>query len=279
MAITRTKTKPKAPAPTLEGQYLLLRVGNVNHAVRDKSDNTEKNAADTHAPCGEVHDLLINWHWQQRRQRQSSALTLKKDALHIVSPLPMNVDAIERLIEKHRLWLIRALARQNQRRSANPPLPPNSDHAQLLGQTIYLTRLPATRPRWQWKTPDQLLLFVRQATAEQDSRHLWQLAAAERLTHHARQRIAELAPAMRVCPQQMRLTHAKTRWGSCNQQGTIALNHQLAFLPAELVDYVIIHELAHLREMNHSPRFWNIVAQHCPNWKNKREQLKAYQLA
>ena len=65
----------------------------------------------------------------------------------------------------------------------------------------------------------------------------------------------------------------KTRWGSCTTRGKITLNLKLIQAPLPLIDYVVLHELCHLREMNHGPRFWALVAQLCPDWRQRRKTL------
>lgn len=74
----------------------------------------------------------------------------------------------------------------------------------------------------------------------------------------------------------IRISSARTRWGSCSHQNTISINWRLSLLPLDLLEYVVIHELAHIKEKNHSARFWRLVEQYCPNWRQKRLELKKY---
>lgn len=69
----------------------------------------------------------------------------------------------------------------------------------------------------------------------------------------------------------------KTRWGSCTSRGDLSFNWKLVTMPPYLMDYVIIHELAHRLEMNHTDRFWAVVEKYCPSWKTLRKQLKTYE--
>lgn len=66
----------------------------------------------------------------------------------------------------------------------------------------------------------------------------------------------------------------RSRWGSCSSKKNLNFNYKILFLPEELQDYLIVHELAHLKEMNHGPRFWSVVAETIPNPKQKAKQLR-----
>ena len=88
-------------------------------------------------------------------------------------------------------------------------------------------------------------------------------------------RAVHYAPMLDVKPESVKLTTAKTRWGSCTSSGAVRLNVQLIKLPHYLIDYVVVHELAHLREMNHSAAFWRVVASACPDYAKFRAELKA----
>lgn len=87
------------------------------------------------------------------------------------------------------------------------------------------------------------------------------------------ERIAHYASAMQLPVPKMFLSNAGTQWGSCNAKRQIRLNWKLIQAPQEVIDYVVVHELAHLVEMNHSKRFWLVVERHFPAHMQARDHL------
>lgn len=84
---------------------------------------------------------------------------------------------------------------------------------------------------------------------------------------------------MNLYPRALSFRSQKTRWGSCSSKGNVSLNWRLIAAPNECLDYVVIHELSHLKYQNHSKRFWNLVETYSPNWKIHRKWLRDNQYA
>lgn len=87
-------------------------------------------------------------------------------------------------------------------------------------------------------------------------------------------RLSKFEKFYNIKPQRISIRNQRTRWGSCSHKGSLNFNYRLVFLDSELVDYIIVHELCHLQEFNHSPSFWRLVAKAIPNHSILRKKLK-----
>ena len=81
-------------------------------------------------------------------------------------------------------------------------------------------------------------------------------------------------PFNKIC-----IKNQKTRWGSCSRKKNINLNYKILFLPKDLQDYIVVHEICHLKELNHSQDFWALVAETLPNHVERRKELRKYELS
>lgn len=91
-----------------------------------------------------------------------------------------------------------------------------------------------------------------------------------------KEKLNDFAGQMNVHFNMVRIKNVKTIWGSCSSKKNLNFNFKLFFLPEALIDYVFVHELAHLKHMNHSEAFWSEVEKQIPDYKKRREELKRY---
>jgi predicted metal-dependent hydrolase len=108
------------------------------------------------------------------------------------------------------------------------------------------------------------------AIGEQEKRML-----QDRARRELPPRLGELAVLHGLSVTKVSIRNQRLRWGSCGPSGHICLNWRLVLMPDWVRDYVLIHELMHLRRMDHSPKFWKHVAEACPDYKNARQWLRA----
>jgi predicted metal-dependent hydrolase len=102
----------------------------------------------------------------------------------------------------------------------------------------------------------------------------WYRAEAARLIN---ERTTNLSSHMGISYKRIVIRGQKTRWGSCSRKKNLSFNWKLIMAPEPVIDYVIIHELIHLKEMNHSKKFWELVARYCPGWKEHKKWLKQHE--
>lgn len=206
----------------------------------------------------------------RRSPRRTIGLSIDHRGLRVGAPLRARLGDIETLIRQHGQWVLDKLDNWQDKlptpelaiadgtvisivgEALTVAIDPQRQRGYALDREAGLLRLNAVQP------PATALRNALQAEA----RTLF----AARLAHYAGQMGRPTPP--------LRLSSARTRWGSCNHRGGIALNWRLLFMPLSIIDYVVVHELAHLKEMNHSPRFWSVVEEFCPEWHSRRHELK-----
>lgn len=99
----------------------------------------------------------------------------------------------------------------------------------------------------------------------------------EQATQYITSKLSELSTHCQLYPTSFIIKRYKARWGSCNSRGCLSFNYLLMMTPTWVIDYVIVHELCHLKHLNHSPKFWQLVAKYSPNYQQAKEWLKSHQ--
>jgi hypothetical protein len=197
-------------------------------------------------------------------------LRLQPDgAARVTIPRGGNRSDAQSFLERNRGWL----ERQLERLRAQPRLPA----AWPAGAEIFfrgeLVRLEAGEGGQLRVGPESLAL--KGMAADGDFRPAVELHFRSLATRELAARVAELAAQHQFTVQRVSVRNQRSRWGSCSRRGVISLNWRLIQTPPFVRDYIILHELAHLRQMNHSDRFWQEVERLCPGYRTAEQWLKA----
>jgi predicted metal-dependent hydrolase len=206
-------------------------------------------------------------------RRRRAVLNVDEYGLTVHVPWRANRTAIERFMQDSAAWILKKLEEW----SRFPPRRQRWLHGESIeyvGQSLRLELLiGGAVARARLAVPGRLQICL-PALSEAAAR----AAAVNWYRRHARlnfqSRLAHFVEVMRVRTPRLILSSARTRWGSCNSNGEVRLNWRLIQAPQTVIDYVVVHELSHIREMNHSRRFWRIVEQACPEHALARAHLE-----
>jgi len=215
----------------------------------------------------------------KRSSRRTIGFTVDDRGLSITAPRWVTVVDIETAIFEKQRWIFTKLG-EWQHREARRVLPTMQwrEGASLpfLGRSITLQLAsPAGMPQFDADRAMLHLALPTHADEQQikDRVQGWMQQQARRLLA---ERLDHYADKLGVRHSAFALTSAATRWGSCTADGKIRLNWRLLHFPLSMIDYVAAHELSHLKEMNHGPRFWETVESIFPEFRDARAQLRAH---
>ena len=220
------------------------------------------------------------------RRRNVHVLVNDEGGLEVRAPWRFSLEEARAAIQEHRNWVLEALQQTRSRLRLRPQLVSGS-RLPLLDESL----------RLQVQVHAQLSLFdsgnksssrLGSVQREASGLHVQVYAAQQSAVRHLleqwyRKQAAVIFPqAMQPIAEQLDVSYTqitvraqRTRWGSCSSTGSINLNWRLMLLPSTLMEYVLAHELAHLREMNHSPAFWDLVGSVFPDYRQRRRDLES----
>lgn len=213
--------------------------------------------------------------WRVRtseRARRLAVRVLPGGLVEIVVPRGTRPRAIEQFVTRHRPWIDRKLEQYRPLDRARADGLPDSIRFAANGESFDVHYADS---------PGALRLSVENRTIRLSGER-----ARTALMRHALQRfvmrqahsilapwLAGLAAATGLSYERIQIRRQRTRWGSCSRNGTISLNVCLLFQPPDVVNYLLVHELAHTRYMNHSARFWALVGRIEPRWRELDSEL------
>ena len=218
----------------------------------------------------------------RRARRRSIGFTIDERGLTIAAPRWVSIAEIEAAIAEKQRWIRRKLAEYRDWQARQPLTRVHfgdGGSLLLLGRSITLRlRGETTGARLVEAASELQLALPPQAGESQvrDAVQAWLKAEARRVLG---ERLALLATRQQRQPRSWSLSSARSQWGACTHDGHIRLNWRLVHFALPVIDYVIAHELAHLTEMNHSPRFWQAVGRLLPGFEAGHDEVKKLDLA
>lgn len=229
------------------------------------------------------------------RRRNVHVLVDDDGRLSVRAPWRFSIDLALEAIEEHRNWVTRSLRKAAASRRRRPALVTGSELSLMDERLTLDVRVNAQLALLPESDPDRPEFERARKIVKRKSGSVYRLgrrlrvelrslkpgALRELLEAWFRQQAAEtlprrlrsLARPLGVEPAGVQIRAQKSRWGSCSSKGDISLNWRLVLLPSELVDYVLVHELCHLRHMNHSTDFWSLVGSLIPDYQRRRESI------
>lgn len=210
-----------------------------------------------------------------RSRRRSIGLEVRPDATLVVrAPTRTPLWFVESLLREKAGWIEEKLSKAR-------------SHVSLLPRHDFLTgeRFPYLGRDWPLavvafqKTPltfDDKAGFSLDMAAFDRGEVIFEQWYRDQARKLLAERVQHFAPLVGVSLPRLRITGAERRWGSCSTTGTVSFTWRLIMAPMDVIDYVVVHELAHLREMNHSVRFWALVVSVLPDYEERRRWLKEY---
>jgi len=224
-----------------------------------------------------IQDQVLEYELR-RSKRRSIGFLIGDDGLRMTAPRWVTIADIERAILEKQTWIIHKLAEKRERVAQRTQTSMRwEDGARLpyLGRDLSLKIVRGSRISLQHDAElATLTITLPPEYSEQELKDRvksWLQQEAKRLFQ---QRMPIFAQRLGVTYHSLSLSSAGTRWGSCTSQGKIRLNWRLIHFSPELIDYVVAHELSHLREMNHSPAFWATVASIYPEYASAKQKLR-----
>ncbi len=208
--------------------------------------------------------------FERSHRAHNYRLTLRRDGTAVaVIPARGSVREAERFVAQHTDWLERARARQARR-------PRGADVWTLGTHVLWRGDMTEIRAAVSGDRPQVCLAadVFRVPTFDGDLRPTLEAHFARRGKIELPARTWELSAVTGVEVKLVTVRNQRSRWGSCSANGTISLNWRLVQTPDPVRDYIIYHELMHLREMNHSDRFWAQVDEVCPGWREAERWIK-----
>lgn len=209
-----------------------------------------------------------------RSKRRTLALVIDADGtLTVRAPLKLANSAIQEFLAQKADWVRKTQSKLQAQATQKPSHHfDTGDSFPWLGHSFPLTLVPAQRPALRFDGAH----FTLAQSAQPNAKRYFENWYREQARAHLQARLDHFSRLHSLTYHGLRITAARTRWGSCNSKNELAFTWRLLMAPPEVVDYVVAHELAHTVQHNHGPKFWKLVESILPNFKVHVRWLKEH---
>ncbi len=205
-----------------------------------------------------------------RSKRRTIALIIERDGtLTVRAPMRAPQALIQKFIQQKADWIART--REKIKAIVTTPAKQyiNGETFPFLGSSFDLKLVGSQRPLLQFDNG-----FTLNRAAQTKGERVFTRWYKERALEIIAERVKQYSQQYNFTPKQVKITSAKTRWGSCSSNGALNFTWRLVMAPLDVIDYVVAHELAHLRVKDHSTKFWNEVESIYPEYRKQRKWLR-----
>lgn len=203
-----------------------------------------------------------------KRQR----IVISNEGVKVTVPHNMPITLANKFIENNFAWIQQKLKEFALRPAFKQKIAlKTGEKINIFGGSLELKITKALKNSFEI-TEDFLIINIKD---EQKIKPYFVNFLKEQLGYYLDFKISTYAKALNLYPKRITIKQQKTLWGSCSQKGNLNFNLNLIFCEKELIDYVIVHELCHLKHMNHSKKFWQLVESQIKDYSQKRKRLKA----
>ncbi len=221
--------------------------------------------------------MEIQYEVVRSRRRRTASIKVEPGQVRVMVPSWVDDAWIANWVQEKRHWISQKQQQLGAQTSAHEIIIEQGAQVPFMGQGLNLTYGLAGQAGVTLQGDQLQISLSRRGSrapeirAEEALRGWYQREAENYLA----QRLQYWQALMGLNPTGLRVKGFRRRWGSCDNRGGIALNWRLIMTPPELIDYVLVHELAHLKHFNHSARFWALVARFVPEYREYREALQS----
>jgi len=228
--------------------------------------------------------LSFNYTIRHSRRAKKTRIVVTPEKIEVVAPLLVSKRKIHAFVKSQQKWITSAKKKVEAKKQVSSLAPKvYSDGAEIpyLGQQTKLKLIPflAKKVKIEFDlNTRQIDFFVPSKITEKDKNEYVRLSLINWMKSQAEREVMVFvnlhAKKYHLYPRYIRIKTQKSRWGSCGIHNDINLNWLLILAPPKVMEYVVVHELCHIKERNHSPRFWSLVESHLPDYQLQRNWLK-----